>query len=83
MLTQDTPQLPVGMGGLVVVNAYVQDKLSLTIASKAYDIPPSSRMLIFLPPGGYTFTMSDPGHNGRNGSIQIQQGYYLPLKFGE
>ena len=83
LLTKDTPLLPTGKGGLVVVNNYVLDDLSLNIANKAYEIPHSSRMLIFLPPGRYTFTMSDPGHNGRNSTIEIQEGYYLPLTFGE
>jgi hypothetical protein len=83
LLTKDTPPLPAGKGGLVVENVFVLDKLSLDIGGKVYELPPSSRMLIFLPPGRYNFTMSDPGHNGRNGTVQIQEGFYLPVRFGE
>jgi hypothetical protein len=81
-LTQDLPPIPPGKGALIVANHYGQD-LDLDIGSQVYKIPGSSRMVIFLLPGHYTFSASVAGHAGRSGATQILENYYVPQDYGQ
>src|SRR5512140_833864 len=57
LLTNDTPGLPKGIGGLIVVN-HAGEELNYNIGGKLYKVPAYGRMVIFLSPGKYTFSAS-------------------------
>lgn len=83
LLTQDSPPIPPGMGALIVANHYQQDELDLDMGGKVYKIPGSGRMVIFLAPGRYQYSVSVSGHAGRNGATVIVENYYVPQDYGQ
>jgi hypothetical protein len=80
LLTQDSPPIPTGKGGLIVTNDFSQE-LGLEIGGKFYTIPGFGRMVIFLAPGRYTFSVAIPGLAGGSGIVQILENYYVPQEF--
>lgn len=81
LLTKDTPDLPKGMGGLVVVN-HAGEELNYNIGGKLYKIPAYGRMVIFLSPGKYTFSASAVNFAGKSGSTEVTEGYYRQQDWG-
>ncbi len=78
--TQNLPPIPAGMGAWVVMN-YFSQELGLDIGGKFYKVPASSRLVIFLPPGRYTFSATIPGYAGGNGITDILENNYTPQDF--
>jgi hypothetical protein len=78
--TQDLPPIPAGMGGLVVKNFFSQE-LGLEIGGKFHKIPGFGQIVIFLPPGRYTFSATIPGYAGGSGVTEILEHYYVPQDF--
>jgi hypothetical protein len=76
LLTQDFPPIPTGKGALIVVN-HLSRELGLDIGSRLYKIPGLGRMLIFLSPGHYTFSLTIPGYRGYTGATEIVESYYI------
>lgn len=83
LLTQDLPPIPAGKGALIVTNHYAQAEVGLDIGGKAYKIPASGRMVIFLSPGHYSFSLSVIGLAGKTGATDIPENYYVPLDPGK
>ncbi|MBI5033072.1 MAG: hypothetical protein HZB51_21330 [Chloroflexi bacterium] len=81
LLTNDTPGLPKGMGGLIVVN-HTGTELNYDLAGKVYKVPANGRMIIFLAPGKYTFSVSATNFAGKSGATEVTDGYYRQQDWG-
>lgn len=75
LLTNDTPPLPGGKGGLIINNRLGTD-LNYNIGGVTYKIPPFSRAIIFLSPGHYNFSASAAAYQSKAGSTDVLDGYY-------
>jgi len=71
--------LPLGQGGLVLVN-YIGEELAVDIEGVLYKVPADGRLQVNLPPGELTYSAS-AGVSGINGSAQVRSGVYTGLGF--
>ncbi len=76
----DAPDIPTGMGGLIVVNYYGRDA-NFDIAGKLYKVPANGRTYIFLPPGRHNWSSDIPGVGRAGGTTVIEQGKYSTQSF--
>ena len=81
LLTNDTPPLPAGKGGLIV-NNHLGTELDYDLGDKVYKVPPYSRMIIFLAPGRYNFSASAASYQSKSGSTEVLDGYYRNQDWG-
>lgn len=74
--TSEFPEIPSGMGGLIVIN-YYGNELNYEIGGKLYKVPGSGgRVFIHLPPGKHNFSADIPGRGRAGGTIEILLGVY-------
>ena len=71
--------LPVGKGGLVLVN-YIGETLTVDIDGTLYTIPTNGRLQIDLPPGEVVYSVS-AGLSGMNGTAQVTVNDYIGVGF--
>ncbi len=81
LMTNDTPPLPPGKGGLIINNHFGVE-LNYDLGGKVYQVPPNSRMIIFLAAGKYTFTASAVGYASKSGATEVLDGYYRNQDWG-
>ncbi|MBI3914989.1 MAG: PD40 domain-containing protein [Chloroflexi bacterium] len=81
-ISGELPPIPSGLGGLAIVNRYVQE-LEIEIGGKFYRIQPHTRIAVHLPPGRQTYSAGVPGRGRLSGEIQVQLGKYLEVVFEE
>jgi len=81
LLTNDTPPLPAGKGGLII-NNHLGTDLDYDIGGKVYKVPAYSRMIIFLAPGHYNFSGSAIGYQSKSGATDVLDGYYRNQDWG-
>jgi len=79
--TPEFPPIPRGMGALILFNKYAQE-LGFDIGGKFYRVAPNDKLVIFLPPGRYNFSATIPGYAGANGTIEIEEGFYIGQNWG-
>jgi Tol biopolymer transport system component len=68
------PQIPAGLGLLVISNQKNNDEMTFTIDNKEHKIGPYQVWTLPLRPGHYTWTASWPGKNSRTGIADIVLG---------